>query len=153
MVYFRNGTEHCIRDIAETQFVSSHESPLYPYTGPETFTGPHNTVMNVELPEGTGIETYRSIYVNKMLPHAFKPADDGTEAGLVIVSAGFDALDVDPLANLDFKPEDYGELCKLLLKAAPKNCRCILGLEGGYNLSATGISAAAVHTVRGLANV
>jgi acetoin utilization deacetylase AcuC-like enzyme len=149
--------EHCVKQDGRIRFASSHESPLYPYTGPASFTGPLGTVLNVELPAGTGMDTYRDTFTQRMLPHVLKCDDDeALSEGLVIVSAGFDALDVDPLANLDFKPEDYEELCATIIKAvssSPGYHHVICGLEGGYNLEGNGISAAAVHTVLGLARL
>lgn len=112
--------------------------------------------MNVELPAGTEIGTYRGIFTDKMIPHALQDSPE-----LVIVSSGFDALDVDPLASLEFKPRDFGEFSRLIMAAAEsagesalgKTPGVILGLEGGYNLEENGISAAAVHATRGIANV
>lgn len=119
-----------MREKPEIQFVSSHESPLFPYSGKSSFTGPLGNIMNVELPAGTGMSTYRKIFSEKMIPHALR-----NSPGLVIVSAGFDALDVDPLASLEFKPEDFGELSRLIMTAAEraedgKKPGIILGLEG-----------------------
>lgn len=149
-------SEHCVKLDGRIRFASSHESPLYPYTGSASFTGPLNTILNVELPAGTGMSSYREIFSDRMLPHVLK-TDDGEQAqGLVIVSAGFDALDVDPLASLEFLPEDYGELCDMIMHSVSDSDgyhHVVCGLEGGYNLDANGISAAAVQTVMGLSGV
>lgn len=102
------------------------------------------------------MSSYREIFSDRMLPHVLKSEDEQKAQGLVIVSAGFDALDVDPLASLEFLPEDYGELCDMIMRSVSVSegyHHVICGLEGGYNLDANGISAAAVHTVQGLAGL
>lgn len=147
-----------MKEDGRIRLASSHESPLYPYTGPASFTGPLGTILNVELPAGTGIETYRDVFTEQMLPHVLKceEADESKGQGLLIVSAGFDALAVDPLASLEFQPEDYQELCTAIMTAVDASAgydHVICGLEGGYNLGPQGISAAAVHTILGLAGL
>jgi acetoin utilization deacetylase AcuC-like enzyme len=67
---------------------------------------------------------------------------------LVIFSAGFDAHDADPLADCELKEEDFAWATEIVLEAcvrinpeAPPKCVSIL--EGGYDLEALGLSAAA----------
>ena len=74
-------------------------------------------------------------------------------AGLLIVSAGFDAHKADPLAQLRLETQDYAWLTDELLGVADRHCggRLVSVLEGGYDLDALAASAA-VH-VRSLMRV
>ena len=50
---------------------------------------------------------------------------------LVIVSAGYDALASDELANVQLVPDDYRWISEILIKNFGAT---VFGLEGGYNL-------------------
>ena len=65
------------------------------------------------------------------------------EPDLVIVSAGFDALDSDPLATVSLQADDFrkmtGTLCRRVSELSSssqkkKKIGIVLGLEGGYQL-------------------
>ncbi len=56
---------------------------------------------------------------------------------LLIVSAGYDAVKADPLAQMALQPEDFGIFTGLLLSVTPK---ILFGLEGGYDYEALGQS-------------
>jgi acetoin utilization deacetylase AcuC-like enzyme len=96
------------------------------------------------------------MFTGRMLPHVLHRGKGQEAPELVIVSAGFDALDVDPLANIELVPADYEELARSIMDAvadAGGHQAVVCGLEGGYNLESGGISSAAVHTARGLAGL
>lgn len=143
-VHHGNGTEACVRDEPRIRFVSSHEYPLYPMSGAEGRSGEHGTILNINLAYGASFEDYMPRYRNEMLPHIIgdEPPD------LVIVSAGYDALDDDPLASLEFNPEDYKQFIRALVSALG-HTKIVLGLEGGYSLESNGISAGVCETLRG----
>ena len=63
---------------------------------------------------------------------------------LIIISAGFDAHENDPLANLNWKSEDYYKITKKICLLAERLCqkRIVSSLEGGYNLTALAESVA-----------
>ena len=63
------------------------------------------------------------------------------EPDLVLVAAGFDAAEGDPLGMCHVSPAGYAQLTRQLMSLA--NGKIVLALEGGYSLSATAISAAA----------
>lgn len=63
----------------------------------------------------------------------FIAGEDWTDPELVIVSAGYDALRVDPLAQVSLEPSDFREMTKLLLQRIGHG-RVVFGLEGGYDL-------------------
>ena len=57
--------------------------------------------------------------------------DRGLDAGLVLISAGFDAMLGDPLGGFTLEPEHYAELTHRLRERLPE--APIVGLlEGGY---------------------
>lgn len=146
-VHHGNGTEAFVKDEEHIRFASSHEWPLYPGSGPEGRLGRFDNVLNVALKDGTTLKEYRSRIEDEMLPFLLN-----SEAGmpdLVIVSAGFDALDVDPLASLEFRPSDYRLFTELLLKQTARDTKLVFGLEGGYNLGDEGLGAAVRESIAG----
>ena len=73
------------------------------------------------------------IVKNKLIPEiqSFRP-------DLIIISAGFDAHEDDPLAQMRVSSDCYGKMTSLILKTAKEVCngRLMSMLEGGYNLEA-----------------
>ena len=143
-VHHGNGTQALVEDDARILFISSHQMPLWPGTGAAHDTGPHGTVMNVPLKPGTGSKAFRDIYERDVFPRldAFAPA-------LLLISAGFDAHQADPLAGLNLQTDDFAWVTGRLCDLADKHCqgRVVSALEGGYDLQALGASAAAHVTV------
>lgn len=146
-VHHGNGTEACVKNEENIRFASSHEWPLYPGSGEEGVTGRFDNILNLNLKYGTGIDVYRSRFADEMLP--FLLESDAGMPDLVIVSAGFDALDVDPLASLEFMPQDYKVFTEILFKAISKDTKVIFGLEGGYDLGDDGLGAAVRESISG----
>lgn len=141
-VHHGNGTEAAIRDEPRIRFTSSHQWPLYPGSGVEGITGPNKNILNINLPPGSDFTEYRSRFENEMLPFILGPE----KPEIVVVSAGYDALDADPLAQLCFKPEDYGFFTKALIGALGHS-RIVFGLEGGYSLGPDGVSAGVCESI------
>jgi acetoin utilization deacetylase AcuC-like enzyme len=81
---------------------------------------------------GSGDEEYLRAF-----DHTVAPAFERFDPELVIVSAGFDAHEDDPLAGMRVTAEGFRELAKRTAALAP---RLAAVLEGGYNL----------HTLPGL---
>ena len=139
-VHHGNGTQALVEDDARILFITSQQMPLWPGTGDANDTGPHDTVLNVPLKPGTGSAVFRDIYERLVFPRldAFAPQ-------LVLISAGFDAHADDPLAGLNLSTEDFGWVTGRLCDLADKHCqgRVVSALEGGYDLTALGASAAA----------
>lgn len=146
-VHHGNGTQACIKHEKNIKFVSSHEFPLYPGSGPEGITGDFDNILNINLESGSGIEGYKERFENEMLP--FLKQNDFDNIDLLIVSAGFDALDVDPLASLNFKVNDYKIFTQLIIKFFGINLPIIYGLEGGYNLGKNGLGDAVTQCIAG----
>ncbi len=138
-VHHGNGTQDCVEDDARIFFASSHQMPLYPGTGDPSETGEHDNVLNVALRDGTKGSEIIDIWARDILP---KVRDFSPE--LLIVSAGFDAHEDDPLAGLRMRTEDYATLTGMILDLADELCggKLVSLLEGGYDLAALGESVA-----------
>jgi len=139
-VHHGNGTQDLLEDEARALFISSHQFPLWPGTGTADETGPHDTVMNLPIPPGTGPDEFRRLYEERVFPRVEAFAPD-----LILVSAGFDAHRDDPLADLRLKTGDFAWITERLCDLADSLCggRLVSCLEGGYDLDALSESAAA----------
>ncbi len=139
-VHHGNGTQHMFERDADLLYASTHEWPLYPGTGAAQEQGVAHNIVNVPLAGGSGGAEFRAAYTAKILPalDAFKPE-------LVIISAGFDAHENDPLAGLRLHEDDYAWVTRALMEIARKYAkdRVVSCLEGGYDLDALAASSAA----------
>jgi acetoin utilization deacetylase AcuC-like enzyme len=138
-VHHGNGTQDIFQREPRVLFISSHQSPLYPGTGRAEEHGVGN-IVNAPLSSGEGSYEFRALWNDALLPrlHAFKPQ-------LVLVSAGFDAHNNDPLANLCLQAEDYAWITERLVELARAHAggRLVSTLEGGYDLGALAASVSA----------
>ncbi|HEX4856161.1 MAG TPA: histone deacetylase family protein [Limnobacter sp.] len=129
-VHHGNGTEHIFAGNPNILMCSTFQSPLYPFSG--GLDGASNMV-NCPIPPGGGRDEMRHAIETHWLSaiDAFKPQ-------LVLVSAGFDAHESDPLADLQLTTEDYGWLTGFLRRVAEEYCdgKLVSTLEGGYELEA-----------------
>jgi acetoin utilization deacetylase AcuC-like enzyme len=139
-VHHGNGTQEIFYDDPSVLYFSSHQYPYYPGTGSmqeggsgkgETFT------VNAPLRGGCGDREYQQVY-SKMLP----PVADVFKPDFILISAGFDAHEDDPLASMRLTDEGFAWLTRLVVELAQKHCggRLISMLEGGYG-QALGTSA------------
>jgi acetoin utilization deacetylase AcuC-like enzyme len=131
-VHHGNGTQAIFENDPRVLFISSHQLPLYPDTGYEHERGAGN-IINAPLPPGTGSAGFREVWQRDLLP-----ALDGFQPQLLMISAGFDAHRLDPLAQLELEGEDYRWLTRELVAIAERHCggRIVSMLEGGYDLDA-----------------
>lgn len=139
-VHHGNGTQDLLWDEPRALFISSQQYPLWPGTGAATQRGGHDNVLNLPLAPGSGgTEMYRA-YTEQALPRLreFRP-------DLIVISAGFDAHREDPLAQLNWKDQDFAWLSRELCRIAADQCegRVVSVLEGGYDLAALAGSARA----------
>jgi acetoin utilization deacetylase AcuC-like enzyme len=106
----------------------------------------HN-IVNVPLPRGCGSELFRARIESDMLP-AIRDFDPQ----LIIISAGFDAHRLDPLAGLNLEDSDFEWITRELVRIADTACegRIVSILEGGYSLEA--LAAGTTVHVRALMN-
>src|SRR4051812_8474542 len=88
-VHHGNGTEAIFAADPGVLFVSIHEWPLYPGTGPASFAGTgagEGYTVNLPVPSGSGDETYTSL-----VEHVAVPLIRAWEPQLVLISAGLRA--------------------------------------------------------------
>lgn len=139
-VHHGNGTQDIFWDDPDTLYCSTHQWPLYPGTGREDETGAHGNVLNRTFPPGTDGARWRRVVERDMLPvvDAFAPE-------LVMISAGFDAHERDPLASLRLVEDDFAWITRELVAIARRHAqgRVVSVLEGGYDLLALGESVRA----------
>ena len=140
-VHHGNGTQDIFWGDKDLFFASTHQMPLYPGTGSLNETGAANNVVNAPLRPGDGGSQFREAFDSRVLPRlqAFRP-------DIVFISAGFDAHEADPLANLRLKEADFAWATEKLVEIADKQAggRLVSMLEGGYDLNALARSVA-VH--------
>ena len=137
-VHHGNGTQWSFYEDPTVLFVSSHQYPFYPGTGAASETGRgagEGYTLNIPLSAGTQDGEIERKYAEQVVPalRRFKP-------DLLMISAGFDAHELDPLGQLRLTTEGFGRLTKMLLDEADALCggRTVLVTEGGYDLTAIG---------------
>ena len=138
-VHHGNGTQDIFSADPDTFYASSHQIPLYPGTGAIEETGAGN-IVNAPLAPHSGGAEMREAYRSRILP-----ALDNFAPDLVLISAGFDADRRDPLAQLNWGPDDFAWVTGKLMDAAERRAdnRVVSMLEGGYDLTALAEGAAA----------
>jgi acetoin utilization deacetylase AcuC-like enzyme len=123
-VHHGNGTEAIFEDDPSVLFVSMHQWPFYPGTGGPDDQGA--TTLNIPLSAGSGDEEY-----HRAFDHLVEPAVRAFAPDLVLISAGFDAHEEDPLASMRVTEDGFRELAR---RSAALEPRFAAVLEGGYNL-------------------
>ena len=133
-VHHGNGTQNAFYDRNDVLYFSFHQTPLFPGTGGPGETGRGKGAgftLNFPLLSGKGDEDLLWIYQRVLLPVAeqFKPE-------FILVSAGFDISECDPLGGMRVSAEGFGRLTAALMEAAGTSAqdRLALFLEGGYDL-------------------
>lgn len=132
-VHHGNGTQDLLWDEGRCLFISSHQMPLYPGSGAASERGAQGQILNIPLRAGGGSAALRAAYVAQVFPalRAFQPQ-------MILISAGFDAQEADPLGGLLWRTEDYAWITQNLCEIAAEFCggRVVSCLEGGYDLGA-----------------
>lgn len=138
-VHHGNGTQTVVEQHKGLFYGSTHQSPLYPGTGHLQDQG-RGIIVNAPLADGSGSHAFRRAYEERILPELEKFKPD-----FILISAGFDGHAMDPLANLNLNEEDFFWITSRIMDMARSHChgRLVSSLEGGYNLSVLGESAAA----------
>jgi acetoin utilization deacetylase AcuC-like enzyme len=137
-VHHGNGTQGIFYDDPSVFFFSTHQYPWYPGTGARGETGVgrgRGYTLNVPLRALTaGVEHRR------MFDAALEEISGKFKPDLVIISAGFDAHEGDPLGQLRLGDEDFVAMTRAVKEWAGSVCdgRIISCLEGGYNLETLG---------------
>ncbi|HEV8363763.1 MAG TPA: histone deacetylase [Gemmatimonadaceae bacterium] len=128
-VHHGNGTQALVQEEPEIRFVSMHQWPWYPGTGPASDRGPHGSAWNVPMPAALPAAQY--------LAALLRAVDEATREWtpeLVLISSGFDSLAGDPLGGFTLEIEDVSILTRELVDRAKSWCggRIVSALEGGY---------------------
>lgn len=148
-IHHGNGTQNAFYAMPEVLYVSTHAYPYYPGTGDLHETGSRagtGYTVNIPLAGGQGDAEYVRIidHVVAPLARAYKPQ-------LIIVSAGYDIYEHDPLGTMQVTPQGFGVMTARLKKLSLELCqgRLLLALEGGYHIN--GIAQSIQHTLHALA--
>ncbi|MDX2205247.1 MAG: histone deacetylase family protein [Hyphomicrobiaceae bacterium] len=131
-VHHGNGTQDIFWSDKNLLLASTHQMPLYPGTGDLGEVGVGN-IFNAPLRPGDGGEPFKEAFNTRVLPALRNFAPD-----FVFISAGFDAHQDDPLANLRLVEPDFYWATSKIAEIADSYAqgRLVSMLEGGYNLNA-----------------
>ncbi|RMF86358.1 MAG: histone deacetylase [Nitrospinota bacterium] len=141
-VHHGNGTQHAFAGDPAVFYCSIHQYPHYPGTGSreEQGRGPgRGFTLNVPLPAGSGDTEYMAAFEETILPQARRFCPD-----FVLISAGFDAHQADPLSAMRVSEEGFARMTEMVKSLARECCegRLVSVLEGGYHLNALAHSVA-----------
>ncbi|MBB4662492.1 histone deacetylase family protein [Conexibacter arvalis] len=141
-VHHGNGTNDIFHATDEVLFVSIHQLPLYPGTGPAGDVGSGRGTgytVNIPVSAGAGDALYLSL-----LEHVVVPLARAYEPRLILLSAGFDAHRDDPLAGVELTEAGFAAMAATMRRLAAELDVPLGGvLEGGYDLRALAASTAA----------
>ena len=143
-----NGTQDIFYEREDVLFISTHQYPLYPFTGfiEEIGEGKgQGFTANLPFPPLSGDHAFLAATEEIILPML-----DHFSPEMILVSAGMDAHWADPLGHLILSATGYGGVIGCLTAWADTHCqgRIALCLEGGYDLD--GGSACATGAVAAL---
>ena len=134
-VHHGNGTVDIFKDDPRVLVCSSFQDPLYPnrYFDLER---PH--IINTPLTAGSTGKQFQSAISN-----TWWPAIEFHEPDLIFISAGFDAHELDPLADINLSETDFRWITQQIVGYANQYAqgRIVSALEGGYHLEALAASA------------
>lgn len=130
-----NGSQHSFYNDDRVMYFSTHQYPYYPGSGHFREVGEgkgEGYTINVPLTPGQGDAEYHAIFekILKPVTYEYKPQ-------IILVSAGFDTYEHDPLGQMGITVEGYTLLAKSLGEMADQVCnsKIVYLLEGGYNIT------------------
>lgn len=146
-VHHGNGTQKAFYTSPEVLYISTHQWPHYPGTGALAETGKdegEGYTLNVPMPPGMGDREYMRVFRDIVIPAAIEFAPE-----LVMVSAGFDAHQDDPLGGMNVTADGFASMTDEILRLARSTCegKAVFALEGGYDLAALEKSIVSVLAV------
>jgi acetoin utilization deacetylase AcuC-like enzyme len=148
-VHHGNGTQHVFESDPQVLYVSMHQSPFYPGTGAFGEIGRgdgQGFTVNIPLEVGAVDEDYRVVFTDIVIPvlSQFRP-------GLVLISAGFDAHERDPLGGMRVSSPAFAAMTLELRQVAESHSggRLAAVTEGGYDLHALAESLGLLTEVLG----
>ena len=146
-VHHGNGTQWSFYDDPSVLFISSHQYPFYPGTGAATEIGTGKGLgftVNLPIEAGGTDADFELVYSTIAFPvlRQFRPE-------LILVSAGFDAQDGDPLAGMRLSVNEFARLTAAIASIADEHChgRVVAVTEGGYDLAGLASCLRAVISV------
>jgi len=133
-VHHGNGTQETFYSDETVFYFSSHQAFAYPGTGMEKERGAGKgegyTANFLMMPDG-GDREVLDIYENDLPPFVKKFDPD-----IILVSAGYDLHESDPLAQLNVTTEGISKIVRYILDSA--DVLSVFFLEGGYDVDALG---------------
>ena len=149
-VHHGNGTQHMFESSPDVLYISTHQFPYYPGTGAVDEVGRgvgEGFTVNVPLVVGAVDADYQLVFSDVIAPalRQFKP-------DLLLVSAGFDAHERDPLGGMRLTAGGFAAMTMELRRVAEDCCegRMAMVTEGGYDFLALAESLRAVVSVLSL---
>lgn len=147
-VHHGNGTQNAFYEDPDVLFMSCHQYPHYPGTGKPSETGRGagaGATINVALPAGCGNREYAVVF-----DRVFAPALRRFKPDIILVSAGYDAHEDDPLSGMRVTRSGYLAMARSLSELADELCdgRLACTLEGGYDLD--GLTGGVLATLEAL---
>ena len=133
-VHHGNGTQSIFYEDPRVLYISTHQYPFYPGTGAADEAGAGDGAgftFNVPLEAGATDADYDHVY-----RHAVVPVLDRFAPQLLLVSAGFDAHERDPLASMRMTTAGYASIVRQLTVVAARHGSSAFVTEGGYDLTA-----------------
>ncbi|MFB3854295.1 MAG: histone deacetylase family protein [Vicinamibacterales bacterium] len=132
-VHHGNGTQWAFFDDPRVLFISMHQYPFFPGTGAAGESGigrGEGFTVNVPLDAGCTSEDYRQVF-----DCVIRPVLEAFDAGILLVSAGYDIHERDPLGGMQVTSRGCASLVERLL-AWNRSRRAVFVVEGGYHLRA-----------------
>ena len=135
-VHHGNGTQAIFGADPTVLYLSTHQQGIYPGSGRLEDRGVgagEGYTVNLPLPAFAGDLSFARIADEIVAPLAVRFRPD-----LMLVSAGYDAHWIDPLANLELTTAGFHQLSASLTALAEDVCggRIVFVLEGGYDPAA-----------------
>jgi acetoin utilization deacetylase AcuC-like enzyme len=135
-VHHANGTQDIFYEDPSVFLFSIHQQFIYPGSGSPQERGAgagEGTTLNAPMPSGSRDADYLRVFDEQLVPaaRAFQP-------DFMLVSAGFDAHEEDPLAHINLSDGGFAAMTVIVKQLADDLCggRIVSVLEGGYNLDA-----------------
>ena len=133
-VHHGNGTQRIFYEEPRVLYVSTHQFPFYPGTGAADEIGAgdgRGFTVNIPMQAGSTDADYALVHRDVV-----RPVLDEFRPQLLLVSAGYDAHERDPLASMRMTTEGYGAILWHLHEVATRYGAMALVTEGGYDLTA-----------------
>jgi len=142
-VHHGNGTQHIFEEDISVFYYSMHQYPHYPGSGRADETGlgkGRGYNLNRPLPMGSSDADYVAALTKDL-----DLIEQNFQAGLVLISAGFDAHAEDPLAGMCLTEKGFWKLTEMICAYSWRHAggKILSVLEGGYQLDALGKSVVA----------